>query len=188
MVDNSVIDAMIEMEEAIGEAFGSEIVIVSGENNTFSITGIDNALLTVPQGGRLYVSPVTLDSARHEEAEGIGITAEQLAEAETFDVTLMNSDGEVVQLSAPVRIHFNISERMQGKQLKVVHYHNEQEAELLDVTVSGNVGSFITRSFSEFALVATEEIGSGDTNNSSQDSNDTIIDTIFRSTFAQDWR
>ena len=169
-VSPEAMKAMGDVEAGIKNKFGSKVEIVSGQGNDINVSAIDNALLTVPKGGYLNVNAASLSDTDRKAAEALGVTAEQLDNASVFDLILTDSNKQEVQLKTPVSVNFVIPEKLQNKTLKLVHYANGG-AELLDVTVEGNMGKAVISSFSEFALIAVETGNNGNSGNNSQSNN-----------------
>ncbi|MBQ7920728.1 MAG: glycosyl hydrolase 53 family protein [Lachnospiraceae bacterium] len=173
VISDEVMQALLDLEISIRNNFPDiQFNINNNQGAGIGVSSIENALLTVPGGGRLNVAGAELDAAERARAraEFPDLTEDQLDSAVTFSLTLENSSHAEEQLDAPVRITFVIPENMRGKNLQVIHF-TENGVELLAVTLSsdGITGSFVTRSFSDFALIAEESSGGGD--NSNQNNN-----------------
>ncbi len=178
-VAESAMEQMASVEDKIREEFNSDVAIVSSQNNTLGITDIDNALLTIPTGANLNVGAVEVSEEQVAEADKLGITGEQMEDAEAFSLELVDpSNGQVMQLEAPVRVSFHVPERMGGKELKLVHFAHTG-TEVLNVNVEGNIGSAVIRSFSDFALVAVADAPVDDANNNTENKEESFVDVIL---------
>ncbi|MBQ8821100.1 MAG: leucine-rich repeat protein [Lachnospiraceae bacterium] len=153
-IDERILDSLSQVEAGIKEKFGTNVTVVSEKNNTIAIIGIDNALLTIPQGGQLNVGPTTLSEAEYAAAKAQGLTNAQIENAVAFHMDITDINGEEVQLKAPVRVRFTLPEALLGKNIRLLHYA-ATGVELLDVHINGNTGEAIIGSFSNFALYPT---------------------------------
>ncbi len=167
-ITTEILDLLDALDEAIYNALVAlgveeplEIVHEQDLESEFAVSGIDNALLSVPNGGRLEVGTVDLDDAMKALAKDKGVTDAQLQNAVSFSLELFNEDGKGEELAAPVRVRFNIPSSMKGKTLKLVHYA-ENGVEILDVDAAGEA---IITSFSDFVLIAETTTNSGGTGN-----------------------
>ena len=180
-VSGDVMNGLAEVEKQIAELNAEAKVLIDKEEGMeLQFQTVENALLSVPEGGYLYVKSATLEDAQKDAAKALGVTEAQLTGAESFDMTLLDKARVEKALAAPIKVTFVIPDNMKGKVLKVVHYGSE--AELLDVTLDGNSASVVVTSCSEFALVAVADIQQPVTpSNPSTGSGtgNTVIDTII---------
>ncbi len=150
-IDTETLASLSQVEAGIIAKFGTAVSIVSGKNSTINVTGIDNALLTIPQGGQLNVSATKLSDEEYTAAKANGLTDTQIKNAVAFRMDITDINGQQVQLKAPVRIRFTIPDELLGKDICLLHYASSG-LEILEVTVNGNMGEAIIGSFSDFAL------------------------------------
>ncbi len=179
-VPASVMEELAQVEAKIEEANPDAVVtLVHKENCDLTISDIDNALLTVPEGGTLVIGPAELEDEQKANAKELGLSDAQLTSAVAFDLTLQDKGGVETKLGVPVCVRFNIPAEMKGKVLKLVHFGDETE--LLDVTINGDSASAVVTGFSEFALVAVAEIQQPVATNppASSENNNTVIDAII---------
>ncbi len=182
-VSTDAMDEMVKLEEEIKEKNGGAIVdVVNGEGFVSPVTGIENALLSVPKGGDLKVEAADLNVVEKEKAKELGVTDEQLSGAVVFGMTLVDDENKETELKAPVRISFNVPAEMKGKELMLVHY-GADGTELLDVEENGDTASAIVTGFSEFALIAVDNAAPAPTNtpasSGSGTGTDSVVDTVI---------
>ncbi|MBQ8822262.1 MAG: hypothetical protein IJZ82_06430 [Lachnospiraceae bacterium] len=183
-VSEDVMKELADVEKQITELNPEAKVIPENHQDCdFPMQKVENALLSAPAGGRLYVKSATLEDEQKTAAKTLNVTDAQLAGAEVFDMTLLDDARTEAELAAPVRVTFGITEGMTGKVLKLVHFG--EKTELLDVTLStdGKSASAVVTSFSEFALIAVADIQQPAPVNppasSTGNTGNTVIDTII---------
>ncbi len=129
-----------------------EVNVDNAQDCPIVVGSIENALQTIPEGGALKVEKAELDRSEKKAAKRLGLTEEMLENAVIFDLTLVDKNGQKIQLKEPVRVSFNIPENLKGKKLQLIHFA-ETGIEILDVEVNGDLGYAVIGSFSKFILV-----------------------------------
>ncbi|MBQ8822447.1 MAG: glycosyl hydrolase 53 family protein [Lachnospiraceae bacterium] len=180
-ITTEVLDLLDVLDEAISEALKAlgmekplEISHEQDIETEFAVSGIDNALLSVPKGGTLEVGKVTLDDDQKALAKDKGVTDAQLQNGVSFSLDLLDDADEKVELEVPVRVRFAIPTSMKGKTLKLVHYA-KNGVEILDVDKA--TGEAVITSFSDFVLIAENTTAGGGTGNTGNTGSTTTTPT-----------
>ncbi|MBR2541216.1 MAG: InlB B-repeat-containing protein [Mogibacterium sp.] len=162
---SNVTEASFETEGiskvAVVEVETLEKTIVA-DGKTYKVTVKYNKDAGIPDGSTLEVSELkgdAYDAYLEKTASKLGKSADELADTKFFDITIKNGDEEV-KIANPVNVSIQLvgSDNL-AESTQVLHFADENKADLVDSKVSGDTVKFSADGFSVYAVVDTGDQG-----------------------------
>lgn len=162
---SNVTEASFETEGiskvAVVEVETLEKTIVA-DGKTYKVTVKYNKDAGIPDGSTLEVSELkgdVYDAYLEKTASKLGKSADELADTKFFDITIRNS-GEEVKIANPVNVSIQLigSDNL-AESTQVLHFADENKADLVDSKVSGDTVKFSADGFSVYAVVGEGSTG-----------------------------
>ena len=146
------------------------VPFTAGDNRTYEVTVTYGAKAGIPADARFEVSELTEKNEKYDEyvsrtADAIGADAGEMQYVKLLDISIVNSNGEKVELREPVDVQIRLMDRQDTDvSTQVVHFAEEVSPQVIVPSTEGDTVSFSTDGFSVYAIVGTEEGDPSETN------------------------
>ena len=148
---------------------GTETIIVpftASDGNTYEVTVNYGKDADIPANAKLEVSEVSENSSRYngyveQAAEAIYARAIDLQYVKLLDISIVDENGNKVELNAPVNVQIKLLDKDQAEETtQVVHFEGTDETPVvMESSVVGDAVNFATDGFSIYAVVDTGDTG-----------------------------
>lgn len=161
---SNVTEASFETEGiskvAVVEVETIEKTFITADGQTYKVTVKYDKNAQIPAGSELEVKELTGDDydAYLEKAAGkLDKSADDLSLAKFFDITIKNGNDEV-KIANPVDVEIKLldSDNL-SNDVQVLHFANENNADLVNSKVEGDTVKFEAEGFSIYAIVGDEQ-------------------------------
>lgn len=160
---SNVTEASFETEGiskvAVVEVETIEKTVITADGNTYKVTVKYDKNAQIPDGATLDVKELTgdeYDAYLEKTADKLDKSADDLGMAKFFDITIKNGDEEV-KIANPVDVEIKLLDSELADDTQVLHFANENKADVVDSTVSGDTVKFEAEGFSVYAIIDSDD-------------------------------
>ena len=149
----------------VGTVLEEKVLASDGKNYSITVTYDDEA--GVPRGSRLKAYEVTGHYSEYDDyvsrAEGaLGYEEGSASYVRLFDISIVDKEGEKVQVAAPVSVEIKLDDREgedAGAKTQVVHFADDADEPdvVQNATIDGATVSFDADGFSVYAIIDAPE-------------------------------
>lgn len=162
---SNVTEASFETEGiskvAVVEVETIEKTVITADGKTYKVTVKYDKNAQIPDGATLDVKELTgdeYDTYLEKTADKLDKSADDFGMAKFFDITIKNGNEEV-KIANPVDVEIKLLDSELANDTRVLHFANENKADVVDSTVSGDTVKFEAEGFSIYAVVGEGETG-----------------------------
>lgn len=141
---------------AVVEVETIEKTVITADGKTYKVSVSYDKNAKIPEGSELEVKELTgddYDAYLEKAASKLDKNAEDLGMAKFFDITIRNGDDEV-KIASPVDVEIKLLDSDSlADSTQVLHFSNEDKADVVDSKVDGDTVKFEAEGFSVYAVV-----------------------------------